>query len=118
MMSAENPYQAPDDISSTGLPEAPESYGWDLVDGVIRVEKLSQLPMVDPFTGRTADTMLLQRVEVRYRPQWLLGCIPICIIPLILICGALATAVASADTGIFGSYIEIQAHGTKTIYKG
>ena len=24
MMSAENPYQAPEDISSTGLPEAPE----------------------------------------------------------------------------------------------
>lgn len=82
MMSAENPYQAPEDISSTGLPEAPESYGWVLVDGVMRVAKLSQLPMVDPFTGSTADTMLLQRVEVRYRPTWLLVCIPICIVLL------------------------------------
>lgn len=87
MMSAENPYQAPEDISSTGLPEAPNSHGWVLEDGEMRVEKLSQLPMVDPFTGRTADTMLLQRVEVRYRPTWLLASIPFCIMALILVFG-------------------------------
>lgn len=84
MISTENPYQAPEDISSTGLPEAPESYGWDLAGGVMRVEKISQLPMVDPFTGGTGDTMLLQKVEVRYRPVWLLGCIPVCIVLLVI----------------------------------
>lgn len=85
MMSGENPYQAPDDVSSTGLPEAPSSFGWEVIGGAVQVEKLSQLPMVDPFTGRTADTMLLQRVEVRYRPTWLLASIPFCIMALIFV---------------------------------
>lgn len=33
----------------------------------------AQFPMIDPFTGGTGETMMLQKVGVRYRPRWLLA---------------------------------------------
>lgn len=70
MMPGDNPYTPPLTASS-GVPDAPRPYGWEVEKATVWVKQSSQLPMVDPYTGRSGETMMLQRVQVRYRPVWL-----------------------------------------------
>lgn len=69
-MSGENPY-APPETTSVGLPDAPESFGWELVGKAVWVEKFAQFPMVDPYTGQSDDVMTMNRLTVRVRPLWM-----------------------------------------------
>lgn len=67
-MSGENPYAAP---QSAGLPDAPESFGWELVGNRVWVERFAQFPMVDPYSGESDDVMTMNRLTVRFRPLWM-----------------------------------------------
>jgi hypothetical protein len=71
MITGDNPY-APPQTSPAGFPDAPEPFGWEVVGNRVMANQTAQFPMIDPFTGGTAETMMLQRVHVRYRPRWLL----------------------------------------------
>jgi hypothetical protein len=71
-MSGENPYAPPETMSS-GVPDAPESFGWELVGKKVWVEKSSQLPMVDPLSGTTNEVMTMTHLVVRQRPSWILA---------------------------------------------
>lgn len=75
MIPGDNPYSPPT-IHAGGVPDAPESSGWELIRGTVWARTSSQFPMVDPFTGETAETMCLQKVEVRLRPRWLGWLVP------------------------------------------
>lgn len=69
-MSGENPY-APPETTSTGVPDAPESFGWEMVGKRVWVEKFAQFPMVDPYSGKTDDVMTMNRITLRYWPAWM-----------------------------------------------
>lgn len=64
---SENPY-APSLVDPVG--EAPPSRGWELVDGKLLVEPDAVLPMIDPYSGETADRMTLMRTVLRPRVLW------------------------------------------------
>ena len=72
MITEDNPY-APPQTTTAGVPDAPRPFGWEVAGKVVMVKQTAQFPMINPFTGGTAETMMLQRVEVRYRPRWLLA---------------------------------------------
>lgn len=84
MHRAVNPYAPPQAPPALAIPDAPEAFGWEIDGDHVWVEKLAQFPMIDPYTGECEDTMALQRIEVRYRPRWLIA-IPLC-------CGLLMAA--------------------------
>lgn len=67
-MSGENPYAAP---QSAGLPDAPESFGWELVGNRVWVERFAQFPMIDPYSGESDEVMTMNRLTVRFRPLWM-----------------------------------------------
>ncbi|MBC8125568.1 MAG: hypothetical protein H8M99_00260 [Gloeobacteraceae cyanobacterium ES-bin-144] len=69
-MLEENPYATPQTLSNE-FPDAPRPFGWEVIGKVVRVKQSSQFPMIDPFTGRSADSMTLFKKMVRYRPRWL-----------------------------------------------
>ncbi len=71
-MSGENPY-APPETTSTGMPNAPESFGWELVGNRVWAEKIAQFPMIDPYSGESNDVMTMNRLTVRLRPNWQLA---------------------------------------------
>lgn len=72
MISGDDPYAPPNTVSN-GLPVAPRSFGWEVAGNAVWVEKTAQFPMIDPYTGGSEETMMLQKVEVKYRPPWLLA---------------------------------------------
>lgn len=63
----ENPY-APSRADLTA--EAPPAHGWELRGGALWVQSGAVLPMVDLYSGETAETMTLMRVAVRMRSRW------------------------------------------------
>lgn len=69
-MALENPYSPPEALTSE-LPDAPVSSGWLLVGKTVWAENEAQFPMVDPYSGSESETMMLERVKLRYRPNWL-----------------------------------------------
>ena len=69
-MSGENPY-APPETTSTGLPDAPESFGWEMDGKRVWVEKFAQFPMIDPYSGASEEVMTMNRLSVRFRPLWM-----------------------------------------------
>ncbi len=69
-MSSENPY-APPETTSAGLPDAPESFGWELDGKRLWVESFAQFPMIDPYSGASEEVMTLNRLSVRVRPLWM-----------------------------------------------
>lgn len=71
-MSGENPYAAPQS-PSTGLPDAPESFGWELIGNRVWAEKFAQFPMVDPYSGGSDEVMTMNRLTIRQRPLWLVA---------------------------------------------
>jgi hypothetical protein len=64
---SDNPY-APSLVDPVG--DAPPSRGWELVDGKLLVEAGAVLPMIDPYSGDTADRMTLMRPVLRPRVLW------------------------------------------------
>ena len=72
MITGDNPY-APPQTAPGGFPDAPEPFGWEVVGKKVMANQTAQFPMIDPFTGGTGETMMLQKVGVRYRPRWLLA---------------------------------------------
>ena len=71
----ENPYTTPQ-TEAGGLPDAPDSHGWEIHGKVIQVGPGAQFPMIDPYTGVSEDPMRMQLLQIRQRPLWLWG-IPI-----------------------------------------
>jgi len=84
-MSGENPYAAPQTVS-TGLPDAPESFGWELAGKRVWAEKFAQFPMVDPYSGESEEVMTMNRLTVRHWPLWMTVlrwiCIGVIFLPL------------------------------------
>lgn len=72
-MLAENPYAPPKTAVSSELPDAPRSFGWEVVGGKVIVKSSSQFPMIDPFTGVSRETMMLRMILLRHQPRWLLA---------------------------------------------
>lgn len=68
---SDNPYLPP--TAETDVPDAPQSHGWSLKDGYLLVEPDAQLPMIDLFSGETADRMILHSMKVTRMPFWLIG---------------------------------------------
>jgi hypothetical protein len=68
-MTGENPY-APPATTSAGMPDAPESFGWELEGKRVWVEKFAQFPRIDPYSGATEEEMTMNRLSVRVRPIW------------------------------------------------
>jgi hypothetical protein len=66
----ENPYQTPS-LDAAGVPDAPLSSGWETDGRKVLVARSALLPMVDPFTGGTGETMMLQRISIACLPHWL-----------------------------------------------
>jgi len=66
---SDNPYLPPK--AETDVPDAPQSHGWFVRDGHLHVETNAQLPMVDLFSGETADRMILHSMKVTRYPLWL-----------------------------------------------
>lgn len=64
---SDNPY-APSLVDPIG--EAPRSHGWELVDGKLLVEPEAVLPMIDLYSGETAERMTLMRTVLRPRVLW------------------------------------------------
>ncbi len=77
-MAAGNPYDPPQSEVSGERPDAPAPFGWRVAGKVVWVRDVAQLPMIDPFNGRSEGVMELRRVLVRYEPRRLglvaLGC--------------------------------------------
>lgn len=96
MSGPENPYQSPS-VDGVGVPDAPPDWGWEIAGGKVKVGLSAQLPMVDPFTGKSGDTMMLQKLKIAYRPRWLWA---------FLILGSFAGLVSDviATTGGIGPY--------------
>ena len=69
----DNPYLPP--TAETDVPDAPQSHGWMVKDDFLYVEPNAQLPMVDLFTGETADRMILHSMKVTRNPFWLMNLI-------------------------------------------
>jgi hypothetical protein len=66
----ENPYQTPS-LDAAGVPDAPLSSGWETDGMKVRVTRTARLPMVDPYTGGTGETMMLQSISIACLPHWL-----------------------------------------------
>lgn len=64
----ENPY-APPGINDP-IRDAPRSRGWELLEGKLLVQPDAVLPMVDPFSGETAERMTMIRISLRPRVLW------------------------------------------------
>ena len=58
-------------MDAAGVPDAPLSSGWETDGRKVRVTRSALLPMVDPFTGGTGETMMLQRISIACLPHWL-----------------------------------------------
>ena len=69
-MSSDNPYSPPQ-TNTNDLPTAPHPYGWSIHHRIVTVQSSSRLPMIDPFSGLSADSMILHRMQVRHSPYWL-----------------------------------------------
>ena len=67
---SDNPYLPP--TAETDVPDAPQAHGWFVRDGFLHVEPNAQLPMVDLFTGETADRMILHSMKITKNPIWLI----------------------------------------------
>ena len=67
---SDNPYLPP--TAETDVPNAPQSHGWFVRDDFLHVEPNAQLPMIDLFTGETADRMILHPMKVTKNPIWLI----------------------------------------------
>lgn len=66
----ENPYQPPAAVEQD-IPDAPASQGW-MVDGnQLLVLPSAQLPMVDPYNGKTEERMQLFPVNLTRCPAWI-----------------------------------------------
>lgn len=74
---SDNPYLPP--TAETDVPDAPQAHGWFVKDGYLHVEPNAQLPMIDLFTGETAERMILHSIKVTRFPFWLIGLIWIAI---------------------------------------
>ena len=72
MSVGENPYLPPQ-TPPGGIPDAPRTFGWEVLGPVLLVHRTAQLPMVDPYTGGSEDPMRMHRVPIGYRPRWLWG---------------------------------------------
>lgn len=72
-MPDDNPYAAPQTAVSFELPDAPRPFGWEPVGKSVFIKQTAQFPMIDPFTGGSNETMMLQKILIRYRPKWLLA---------------------------------------------
>jgi MFS family permease len=83
---SDNPY-APSLVDPIG--DAPPSRGWDLVNGRLLVEPDAVLPMIDPYSGETADRMTLMRTVLRPRVLW----------PRYLFVGSLSLSILFAFSG-------------------
>jgi hypothetical protein len=70
---SDNPYLPP--AAETDVPDAPHSHGWMVKDDYLYVEPNAQLPMIDLFTGETADRMILHSMKVTRNPFWLISLI-------------------------------------------
>lgn len=70
---SDNPYLPP--TAETDVPDAPQSYGWMVRDDYLYVRPNAQLPMIDLFTGETADRMILHSMKVTRNPFWLISLI-------------------------------------------
>lgn len=70
---SDNPYLPPQ--AETDVPDAPQSHGWFVRDDYLHVETNAQLPMVDLFTGESADRMILHSMKISRNPFWLIGLI-------------------------------------------
>ncbi len=46
------------------------AFGWKLAGGKLLVQKEARLPMVDPYSGETAERMWMVKVKVRRRILW------------------------------------------------
>lgn len=93
-----NPYAA---SAVNDVPEAPASHGWEIRDGVLFAEKDAILPMVDPYSGQSEDSMTLIRLDVRGRTRW----------PRLLFLGGLLGAIVAS----FGPRAGILADGSLII---
>jgi hypothetical protein len=86
---SDNPY-APSLVDPTG--EAPRSHGWELVDGKLLVEPEAVLPMIDLYSGGTAERMTLMRTVLRPRVLW----------PRYLFLGSISLSILFAIAGMHG----------------
>lgn len=53
------------------MPNAPESFGWELVGNRVWAERFAQFPMIDPYSGAVEEVMTMNRLSVRFRPLWM-----------------------------------------------
>ena len=116
MSAGENPYQAPRTTDPGGIPDAPEPFGWEIRDRIVWVEKRSQFPMVDPFTGRTGDIMMLQKVDVRYRPRWLMTLMPLGALVSVLLFARSGVHLEWIGNGIVGLFFGWLAYGISSLF--
>lgn len=100
MPNGENPYQPPA-MDAADVQVAPSSFGWETDGATLKVALTARLPMIDPFTGGTAETMMLQKIPVPYRPKWLWA------FPLLGALGGLAADI----TGLSGTFGPIALFG-------
>lgn len=70
MSAGENPYAAPAVADVSGIPDAPPSHGWWIEGDRLLVAEGAQLPMVDPFNGRSPERMTMREFRIDYRPAW------------------------------------------------
>lgn len=66
----ENPYQPPAAVEQD-IPDAPASHGWIVNGKELLVLPLAQLPMVDPYSGKTEERMQLFPVNITHCPAWI-----------------------------------------------
>ena len=71
MDSPANPYATPATADPAAIPEAPPDFGWAIENRRLVVETGARLPMVDPYTGRSSETMQLREVLLPNRLPWL-----------------------------------------------
>ncbi|MGC4012950.1 MAG: hypothetical protein QM755_00310 [Luteolibacter sp.] len=67
----DNPYATPASATPAELPDAPSSKGWQIRNGKLWVTETATLPMVDPYSGESPETMEMNRISIRYRPVWM-----------------------------------------------
>jgi len=75
--SPDNPYATPSAADMAEPPEAPPSHGWEMRGARLWVEEGALLPMIDPFTGGTADRMKMRRFSLRLYPWWFYLLLPV-----------------------------------------
>jgi hypothetical protein len=65
-----NPYSPPSLPESSEIPDAPPPHGWWIDGDRLLVMQGAQLPMVDPFNGRSLERMTLREFRIKHRPGW------------------------------------------------